>query len=408
LIPPSSRRRFRIAVRKYPAFESAIKSQWNAFEAQSGTGLELEIVALDLEPLQETLFRSHGMANGEWDIAFVNTDWLAAIDKQEAVLDLSPLLSSDPPPQWPEGWAPSLRRLQTVGDKILGIPYHDGPECLIFRADLFENSANRRAFSSQFGRELVPPETWADFHQIARFFQNPAHNLFGTGFAAFPDGHNTVYDFLLQLWTRGGELLDPQGNLQWDSPQAEEALSFYRDILNDCSAVHPRCRELDSVRLGAAFAAGELAMVINWFGFATAAHASEASVVKNCVDVAPVPHGPSGISVSLNVYWLLAVPSGSTRPHIAWSFLCHLMNPEMDRLTTLSGAIGCRRSTWADPEINRLIPFYQRIDALHQSAREVPTRIDWPEIARTIDVLVTRTISTSIPVRQLLLEAQHG
>src|SRR4051794_14577469 len=348
------------------------------------------------------------MESGEWDIAFVNTDWIAAIEKQEAVLDLAPLLSSDPPPQWPEGWAPSLRRLQSVGDKILGIPYHDGPECLIFRADLFENSANRRAFRSQFGRDLDPPETWDDFHQTARFFHNPARNLFGTGFAAFPDGHNTVYDFLLQLWTRGGEHLDPHGNLQFDSPQAEEALSFYREILSDSAAVHPRCRELDSVGLGAAFAAGELAMVINWFGFATAAHTSEASVVKNCVNVVPLPHGPSGMSVSLNVYWLLAVPSGSTRPHIAWSFLRHLMNPEMDRLTTLSGAIGCRRSTWADPEINGLIPFYHRIDALHQSAREVPTRIDWPEIARTIDVLVTRVISTAIPVRQLLLDAQHA
>ena len=81
MIPSGSRRSFRIAVRKYPPFESAIESQWNAFEAQSRTGLELEIVALDLEPLQETLFTSNGMTSGEWDIAFVNTDWIAAIDK---------------------------------------------------------------------------------------------------------------------------------------------------------------------------------------------------------------------------------------------------------------------------------------------------------------------------------------
>ena len=254
----------------------------------------------------------------------------------------------------------------------------------------------------------TPPETWDDFHQTARFFQNPARNLFGTGFAAFPDGHNTVYDFLLQLWTRGGELLDPHGNLQFDSPHAEEALSFYREILTDSAAVHPRCRQLDSVGLGTAFAAGELAMAVNWFGFATAAHTSEHSVVKKGVDVAPIPRGPSGKSVSLNVYWLLAVPSGSTRPQIAWSFLRHVMNPEMDRLTTFSGAIGCRRSTWVDPEINRRIPFYRRMDALHQSAREIPARIDWPEIARTIDLLVTRTITTSISVRQLLIDAQHA
>ena len=31
---------------------------------------------------------------------------------------------------------------------------------------------------------------------------------YGTVFAAFPDGHNTLYDFALQLWSRGGELTD--------------------------------------------------------------------------------------------------------------------------------------------------------------------------------------------------------
>jgi multiple sugar transport system substrate-binding protein len=406
----SSRRegKLRVAVRKYGAFESAIQSQWQSFEAQARTGLVLEIASLDLNPLQDTLFNSRGMTNGDWDLAFVNTDWVTAIDEHDAALDLAPLLSSDSPPGWPEGWAPSLRRLQSVGEKILGIPYHDGPECMIFRRDLFEDGVLRRTFKSQFSRELEPPATWSDFHRLARFFHKPERNLYGTAFAAFPDGHNAVYDFLLQLWTRGGELIDAHGNLQFDSHQAEEALSFYRDMLTDSSAVHPRCTELDSVRLGASFAAGELALVINWFGFAAAAHTAEDSQVRNCVDIAPIPSGPSGVSTSLNVYWLLSVPSGSTHPDVAWNFLRHVMTPEMDRVTTLSGAIGCRKSTWTDAEVNCKIPFYHRLDVLHQRTREVPKRNDWAQIAHKIDALVTSTITTTIPVRQLLLNAQRS
>ncbi len=402
------KRKFRIAVRKYGAFESSIQSQWQSFEAQARTGLVLEIASLDLNPLQDALFTSHGMTNGGWDIAFVNTDWIAAIDQQDAALDLAPLLSGDPPPGWPEGWSPSLRRLQSIGEKILGIPYHDGPECMIFRRDLFEDRELRRHFKLQFGRELEPPATWSDFHQLARFFHRPDRNLFGTGFAAFPDGHNTVYDFLLQLWTRGGELIDPYGDLQFNTPQAEQALTFYRDILTDSFAVHPQCSELDSVRLGERFAAGELALVINWFGFATAAHTAEDSQVRNCVDIAPIPSGAFGRSTSLNVYWLLTVPSGSVHPDVAWSFLRHAMTPEMDRVTTLSGAIGCRKSTWTDPEVNRAIPFYHRLEALHETTREVPRRNDWAKIAHKIDDLVTSAITTTIPIGQLLLNAQRS
>ena len=399
--------KFRVAVRKYRAFESSIQSQWRSFESQARTGLELEIASLDLNPLQDALFTSHGMTNGDWDLAFVNTDWIAAMEEQEAVVNLAPLLSSDTPAGWPEGWAPSLRRLQSVDEKILGIPYHDGPECLMFRKDLFEDDLLRQRFNLQFGGELKPPATWSEFHQLARFFHKPDRNLYGTAFAAFPDGHNTVYDFLLQLWTRGGELIDAHGNLQFDTAEAEQALSFYREIVTDFSAVHPRCSELDSVHLGESFAAGELAFVVNWFGFATAAHTAEESRVKNRVDIAAIPSGASGKSTSLNVYWLLSVPSGAVHPDAAWRFLCHVMTPEMDRVTTLSGAIGCRISTWNDAEVNSHIPFYHRLDALHKTARESPRRKDWDRIARKIDGLVTSAITTRIPIRNLLQNAQQ-
>jgi hypothetical protein len=38
----------RVAVRRFPAFESAIGKQWDAFEAVAHTGLTLELAPLDL------------------------------------------------------------------------------------------------------------------------------------------------------------------------------------------------------------------------------------------------------------------------------------------------------------------------------------------------------------------------
>src|SRR5580658_9687744 len=128
---------FRIAVRKYGPFEQAIRAQWQAFEAEARTGLMLDLVALDLHPLEEALFTSGGMENGDWDVAFVATDWIASMHEQGCALDLAPLLQNDPPEDYPHGWTDSLLRLQRIGDAVLGVPYHDGPECLIYRRDLF-------------------------------------------------------------------------------------------------------------------------------------------------------------------------------------------------------------------------------------------------------------------------------
>ena len=240
---------------------------------------------------------------------------------------------------------------------------------------------------------------------MARFLHGRRPGLYGTVFAAFPDGHNSVYDFLLQLWTRGGDLFDSAGTVHFEGQRAAEALTFYRAILVDAQSIHPACRTLDSVGAGAAFTAGQVAMMINWFGFATAAHTSLESAVRGLVDIADIPHGEQGSSASLNVYWILSIASGSLHRDIAWQFLRHTLTPAMDKLTTTLGGIGCRRSTWNDAEVNTAIPFYRRIERLHAHAREIPQRADWPHIAAIIDSLVTATITTDTPVEELLRRA---
>lgn len=396
---------FRIAVRKYGPFEEAIQAQWEAFERSAQTGLNLDAVPLELRALEEALFASGGMVEGDWDAAFVATDWIAAMHKLGCAVDLKPLLERDAPEDYPEGWSPSLLRLQQCDGRVLGIPYHDGPECLMYRHDLFEDLGVRSRYYSRFHQQLAPPATWAEFHRIARFLHNPAQGLYGTAFAALPDGHNSVYDFLLQLWSRGGDLWTDSGRLLFDTPEAEAALTFYRTILNDSAAVHPDCLRMDSVAAGMRFAAGEVAMMVNWFGFATYAHAAPESGVRGLVDVACVPAGDHGTAVSLNVYWILALAAGSPHTDVGWKFLRHTMRPAMDRLTTTSGAIGCRRSTWDDPQVREAIPFYGQLESLHRHAREIPRRDDWPVMAAVIDRLVVRTITTTTPIRELLEEA---
>ena len=400
------RESFRIAVRQFDPFESALRKQWADFVRHTGTTLELELFPLDLHALHQSLFEGDALQNGTFDLAFINTDWLAQADRQNAVVDLSALLASDPPQDYPGGWSPSLLRLQSMQGRILGVPYHDGPETLIYRSDLFGDSKEQSAYVQLHGRDLHPPTTWEEFHQIARFFQRPLGGLYGAAFAAFPDGHNTVYDFLLQLWTRGGELFDSQGRLTLMTSEAEAALTFYRTMLQDGSATHPDCHHFDSVAAGMAFARGEVAMMVNWFGFAAMAQTIAESVVKGCVDLAPIPHSAGGASTSLNIYWLLCIPSGGPCADVSYEFLRHCMAREMDKLLTLEGGVGCRRTTWSDPEVNAVIPFCHRLEAMHKNARELPALEAWPQIASLIDELVVRVIQSQIPIPELLKDAQ--
>ncbi len=398
---------FRIAVRRFDPFESAIRLQWESFESSFKTGLKLEAEAYDLAALSDALFTPHENKSGPWDLIFLNTDWVAAAHSGNCLIDLAPYLKKDPPDGFPDGWTPSLLRLQNIDGFIAGVPYHDGPECLIFRRDLFEDPREKAAFQQLTGHPLKPPATWQEFHQVARFFHRPSSGLYGTLFAAFPDGHNSVYDFLLQLWTRGGELFADERSLQLDTPAARDALSFYRSILLDGNAVHPRCREMDSVQSGLAFAAGEAAMMVNWFGFAAMCETMPSCRIKGQIDIAPVPYAENCGSASLNVYWLLGIPIDSPHPGLAYRFLRHCVTANMDKLLTLQGGIGCRRSTWLDPDVARVAPFFERLPQLHENARELPRRADWPAIAELIDELVRQAIETADPIALLLERAQN-
>ncbi|MGA2535378.1 MAG: extracellular solute-binding protein [Terracidiphilus sp.] len=382
-----------------------MRNQWSAFEQLSDCRLDFELEAFELHALYDALFEQKRIASGDFDLVLLNTDWVAAAHATGCVLNLATRITENPPEGYPDGWTQSLLRLQSIDGVILGVPYHDGPECLIIRRDLFQGEKWQREYADKFGTTLRVPETWEEFHQVARFFHRPDEGLWGTAFAGFPDCHNTVYDFMLQLWTRGGELVDESGRVRFYSPQAVAALEFYRAIMQDREAVHPDSLQFDSVQLGQAFANGQIAMMVNWFGFAAWAETSPGSRVRGRIDLAPVPHAPGCNSASLSIYWLLAIAAGCPRPELAYLFLRHCVSPSMDRLLTLEGAVGCRKSTWSDVEVCSVAPHFNLLEPLHAHARELPRLAEWPSIATLIDAFVRASAVTQDPIEELLMEA---
>ncbi|MBJ2126076.1 extracellular solute-binding protein [Flavobacterium sp. IB48] len=398
--------KIRIAVRKFDPFESTLRKLWDAFSLQNNIKIEAEIVALELHDLYETTISDKGLKEGKWDIAHINTDWIYDAANENAVLNLFPLIGENPPENYPFGWHKSLLHLQKLSNGIFGLPFHDGPECLIYRKDLFENETEKENFKKQFGYELATPKTWQEFAEIATFFNRPEQNLYGAVFANYPDGHNMVFDFCLQLWTRGGSLLNNKNQIDIHNEAAIKALDFYRKMVNDATAVHPKSREFGSVEAGLAFAEGQAAMAINWFGFASMAEVIEESKVKGKIDITSLPSDPGHKTASLNVYWLYTIGSGSKHQKLAYDFLRFATTPESDKLLTTEGGIGCRKSTWKDEEINTLIPFYHKLEMLHENALTLPQTPIWPKVAELIDGTVLKAIETDISSDILLEETQ--
>jgi multiple sugar transport system substrate-binding protein len=390
----------KIAVRKFGPFETALQKLWDNYCETSGCVLKAEMVPMDLDDLHRATLENNGLKNGKWDIAHLVTDWLLEAWEGGALEDLQPYIARNPPDGFPTGWSNSLLNMQKFDAAIAGLPFHDGPECLIYRKDLFDDSNEQQAFYNTYGKPLQVPKTWDDFRTVARFFHRPGQKLYGALIAGLPDGHNTVFDFCLHLWTRGGNIIDHNGRVDINTPAAGEGLAFYRDILRDRKAIHPRTMQYESVQAGMAFARGEAALMVNWFGFASMCEVMTDCAVKGKVDIAPIPCTKGNAPASLNVYWLYTIGSGSRHKQTAYNFIRFAISPRSDKLLTLEGGIGCRISTWKDGAINAIIPYYQ-------NARTLPQKNNWAQIARIIDGAVLGAINTDTAIDQLLLEAQQ-
>ncbi|WP_336969184.1 sugar ABC transporter substrate-binding protein [Sphingobium aromaticiconvertens] len=390
MTPPT----LRVAVRRFGPFESAIIKQFADFLAVTGIDASIEAVPMDLNPLHESIIGQRGLASGAWDIAFMATDWLAEAQAAGLLEDLAPHMTRAPVPDFPQAWSPSLTGMQRFAGGYWGMPYHDGPECLIYRRDLLDAAG------------LDVPRTWDDYHAAARALHRPQDDLYGTVLALFPDGHNGFYDFCIHIWSRGGEPFDAAGRPDFTSGPAHAALDYLRALAADDGAIAPDARTLDSVASGMLFAQGKVALMANWFGFAAYADTADDSRVRGLVDVAPLPAGPSGQSVSLNVFWVLGIGSGSRHKALAWDFLRHCASAPMDRITAMEGAIGVRRSTWSDPDINAMIPYYHRLDWLHDHARQMPLTPHLAAISQIVDDMLGQAMTSNAPTAQLLAQAQ--
>jgi len=78
----------------------------------------------------------------------------------------------------------------------------------------------------------------------------------------------------------------------------------------------------------------------------------------------------------------------------------------MDKLLTLEGGIGCRKSTWSDKQVNAVIPYYQLLEKLHENARDLPRMTNWSSVAAVIDRMMLDVIQTEEPIAAITARAQ--
>jgi multiple sugar transport system substrate-binding protein len=327
-------------------------------------GAPIHIRALSIDSLREEALNNAERKTSRYDIIAVDLPWIGEFAERGILLPLDSLMDVerlDTADFHPVGWRAAHWR-----GRPFGVPSQTTPELLFYRRDLF----------AEAGLDL--PRTTSDVLAAARHFHRPAAGRFGVAWNAArgtPLGHT----FLMVCGDFGQAVLnlrqtergfDPDPTVvdtlrpTIDTPLGVEAAEYLRalmaysppDILS--MAWYERIRP---------YATGRVAMAYCYTALAPYVELDRASPAHGQTGYLSHPSAPGGRPIATVGGYVLGVPANLApeRRCDAVEALVAFTSREAQKLFVLNGSrTSPRYSVGADPEVRRLSPIFEAVDAM--------------------------------------------
>jgi multiple sugar transport system substrate-binding protein len=267
-------------------------------EFEAATGARLEIVEKPLDEHFAYLITDLTTGGGRYDASLAGAWWLGDLVAQDFIIPYDDYYTDPRFPQWDiKDVQPAPRSLLLYnGHKYMVANDHDG-QVMYYRRDLLANPAHRAAFLRQYGYPLNVPQTWAQFRDVAQYFDG--QDLNGD---SRPDDGLTMH---LQVGEQGmfhfisfsaPFVIGPANpNLYWFNPDTMQPLldspGHVRALETMVDLVQFGPEEMLNWNLGQSwdhFLRGEAALTFT-FGDLGALAQQHGSLVKGKIGTAPLP-----------------------------------------------------------------------------------------------------------------------
>jgi multiple sugar transport system substrate-binding protein len=296
-----------------------------------------------------------------WPPEFGAAGWLLPLDDYvaEAGVDM-------------EDFFPGVVRGNTWEGELVSMPWFTDAGLLYYRKDLLE----------KYGFE--PPETFADLKEQALAIMEGEGADMPNGFVWQGNQYEGLTcDYLEYVWGNGGAVLDDEGNVVLDSPEAVEALEVMIDYIE--SGVSPEgvstYMEEDARNI---FQQGNAVFMRNW-PYAWSLTNADDSPVQGKVGAKPMVHGEGKESSACLGGWNLGISVYSEHPDEAFKFIAFLTSAEQQAYKAIgSGQNPTRASVFEVEEVIEANPFWEDFLPVLIGADPRPVHPSYPEISDVI------------------------
>lgn len=359
------------------------------------TGIKVEFVEVPYADVHDKLAADISAGAGSYDLATIDVIWMTEFGPSLQPID--DLMGSEVTSDLPA----SLVADAKFEDHFVGMPQWANAEILFYRKDLFSDAKEQKAFKAQFGYDLVPPTTWQQYRDVAKFFNRPKDGLYGTAVKGAVETEWLAY--VLQAGSKS-VVLDNSGSVIIDDANHVKALEEY--IAPYCTdKVGPDPATTDWTAAQNLFYQGKSAMMLFW------AHAyrmtPDDSKVSGKVGVAPMIAGPGGIA-AIPGPWYNVIPNDSPHADLAKQYIKYAYD---HNALGIQGTLGLAARTSAyeqyqdKPGYEAFKPLLTTLNAPATTGR--PMNVHWQQI--TDDVLVPsvqKALTCKVSPQDVLAEAK--
>ena len=237
----------------------------------------------------------------------------------------------------------------TYEEKLYGVPWYTDAGLLYYRKDLLEKAG----FSG-------PPKTWTELQDQANQIKQDEGMQFGFVFQGAEYEGGTV-NGLEYINSHGGQVLDPNDATKViiDSPETVAGLETYRGMI-DSGAAPQAVSTYDEPACEAPFLQnGDAVFCRNWPYMYALAGGEGFKVKPEQIDIAPLPAGEGGESVSGLGGWNFFINAFADQEaqDAAWEFVKYMTAEEQQREYALGGAyLPTLKSLYEDAEVAKQVP----------------------------------------------------
>lgn len=292
-------------------------------------------------------------------------------------------------------------RLMVWDGKVKSATMDGDMHMLNYRADLFDDPEEKKAFKAKYGYELAAPVTWDQYYDIAEFFNRPDKGLNGTAEAYKRGGQQFWYFFShAASYTNnpsnpGSMFFDPETmDAQINNPGWVKALEDYKRGLayNPPGALNNGSGDVRPL-----YAGGKVAMNIDWADSGVLGANPKESKIVGHVRTAVLPGSKKIWNHKTNKWdsfdkpvaspflafggWQLAVPASSQNTEAAWSFVKEVTGKERsgEAIVTANTGVNPYRLSHYENTTNWLKIFSEQEAKSYLSAQRAS--LDAPNVA---------------------------